>query len=109
MSSLAARGAGHVAATNPRIDASMKNASQSSYLGSTRRLRLRLVLFAAMVTALAAVGVSAFTQPYGPTRNLVDIIMGFVVASAALGLRAASGRWQRRRLTYVLPFASVFG
>src|SRR5450755_1949364 len=47
--------------------------------------RLNWITWAALAAVFAAVGVSAFTLPYGPTRNLVDMIDGFAIAAVALG------------------------
>ena len=40
----------------------------------------RITWAAALAAVFAAVGVSAFTLPYGPTRNLVDMIEENLVA-----------------------------
>jgi signal transduction histidine kinase len=57
--------------------------------------------------ALAVVAVSALTQPYGPTRNLVSMIVALVVAVATLALWRAADRPSpaRPRLLALLPFA----
>jgi len=56
----------------------------------------------------AVVGVSAFTLPYGPTRNLVDMVDAFAIAAVALGLRmAAQHSPSRQLLTRMLPFAAA--
>jgi signal transduction histidine kinase len=66
----------------------------------------RITWAAALAAVFAAVGVSAFTLPYGPTRNLVDMIDGFAIAAVALGLRMAAQRYPSRQLlTRMLPFA----
>ena len=54
--------------------------------------RLNRLTWAALAAAFAAVGVSAFTLPYGPTRNLVDMIDAFAIAAVTLGLRMAAQR-----------------
>jgi signal transduction histidine kinase len=57
--------------------------------------------------ALIVVAVSTLTQPYGPARNLVDMIIALVVAVLALALRLVAGRPSRAqpRLVAALPFA----
>ncbi len=57
--------------------------------------------------ALAIVAVSALTQPYGRTRNLVDMIVALVVAVITLALWKAADRSARAqpRLLALLPFA----
>ena len=70
--------------------------------------RLNRITWAALAAVFAAVGVSAFTLPYGPTRNLVDMIDGFAIAAVALGLRMAARRSPSRQLlTRMLPFATA--
>src|SRR5215467_2325200 len=57
--------------------------------------------------ALAVVAVSALTQPYGPARNLVAMIVALVVAVTTLALWKAAGRSSpaQPRLLALLPFA----
>ncbi len=57
--------------------------------------------------ALVIVAVSTLTQPYGPARNLVDIIVALVVAVATFMLWYAAARSARarQRLLKVLPYA----
>ncbi len=60
----------------------------------------------AVLVALAIVGVSTFTQPFGPFRNFLEIV-AFTIAAIALVLRTASDRsdaW-RPRLAGLMPFA----
>jgi signal transduction histidine kinase len=57
--------------------------------------------------ALAVVGVSTFTQPFGRTRNMVSEITAFAVAVLTLALWTATERspaW-RARFAGLLPFA----
>ena len=69
---------------------------------------LNRITWAVLAAVLAAVGVSAFTLPYGPTRNLVDMIDAFAIAAVALGLRMAAQRSPSRPLlTRMLPFAAA--
>lgn len=57
--------------------------------------------------ALAVVGVSTFTQPFGRTRNMVSEITAFTVAVLTLALWTATERSPalRARLAGLLPFA----
>jgi len=57
--------------------------------------------------ALAVVGVSTFTQPFGRTRNMVSEITAFAVAVLTLALWTATERSPalRARLAGLLPFA----
>jgi signal transduction histidine kinase len=57
--------------------------------------------------ALAVVAVSTLTQPYGPARNLVSMIVALVVAVATLALWRATDRPSpaQPRLLAPLPFA----
>ena len=69
---------------------------------------LNRITWAALAAVSAAVGVSAFTLPYGPTRNLVDMIDAFAITAVTLGLRMAAQRSPSRPLlTRMLPFASA--
>ena len=66
----------------------------------------RLNWLAASV-ALAIVGVSTFTQPFGVTRNMVSEITAFTVAVLTLALWTATEHFPawRARLGGLLPFA----
>jgi len=66
----------------------------------------RLNWLAASV-ALAIVGVSTFTQPFGRTRNMVSEVTAFTVAVLALALWTATEHFPawRARLAGLLPFA----
>ena len=57
--------------------------------------------------ALAVVGVSTFTQPFGRTRNMVSEITAFAVAVLTLALWTATERSPalRARFAGLLPFA----
>ena len=57
--------------------------------------------------ALAVVGVSTFTQPFGRTRNMVSEITAFAVAVLTLALWTATERSPATaaRLAGLLPFA----
>jgi signal transduction histidine kinase len=57
--------------------------------------------------ALAIVAVSTLTQPYGPFRNLIDMIVALIVAVLTLLLWHATTRSSRARprLLKALPFA----
>lgn len=57
--------------------------------------------------ALAAVGVSTFTQPFGRTRNMISEITAFAIAAATLALWTATERSpaMAARLAGLLPFA----
>jgi signal transduction histidine kinase len=70
-------------------------------------LVLQKLNWAAASVALAIVGVSTFTQPFGRTRNMVSEITAFAVAVLTLALWAATDRSPalRARLAGLLPFA----
>lgn len=73
---------------------------------------LNRVTWAAIATVLIVIGVSAFTLPYGPTRNLQDMIDASVVAALALTLRVTAQRFPslpllRRMLPYALAACAV--
>lgn len=57
--------------------------------------------------ALAVVAVSTLTQPYGPARNLINMIVALVVFMATLALWRAADRSSAARpwLAALLPFA----
>ena len=63
--------------------------------------------WAAASVALAVVGVSTFTQPFGRTRNMVSEITAFAVAVLTLALWTATERSPATaaRLAGLLPFA----
>jgi signal transduction histidine kinase len=63
----------------------------------------------APVLALTVVGVSTLDRPYGPTRNLIDEIVAFVVAVVTLALWRASAHSPtlRARLAGPLAFAAA--
>ena len=63
--------------------------------------------WAAASVAVAVVGVSTFTQPFGRTRNMISEITAFAVAAATLALWTATERSPalRARLAGLLPFA----
>jgi signal transduction histidine kinase len=70
----------------------------------TEQVLQRLNWLAATV-ALAVVGISAFTQPFGRTRNMVSEVTAFAIAVLTLTLWAAvdhSPTW-RARLSGLLP------
>ena len=67
---------------------------------------LQKLNWAAASVALAVVGVSTFTQPFGRPRNMVSEVTAFAVAVLALALWTAtdySPAW-RARLAGLLPF-----
>jgi signal transduction histidine kinase len=67
---------------------------------------LNRVTWAAVATVLVVIGISAFTLPYGPTRNLVDMVDASVFATLALALRVAVQNFPARALPRrMLPFA----
>jgi signal transduction histidine kinase len=70
-------------------------------------LVLQKLNWAAASVALAVVGVSTLTQPFGRTRNMVSEITAFTIAVVTLALWAATGRSPalRARLARLLPFA----
>jgi signal transduction histidine kinase len=63
----------------------------------------------APLLALTVVGVSTFSAPYGPRRNLINEIVGFGVAIATMGLWRATEHSPglRARLSGVQPFAAT--
>ena len=62
--------------------------------------------WAAASVALAVVGVSTFTQPFGRTRNMVSEITAFAIAVLTLALWTATERSPAlARLAGLLPFA----
>lgn len=73
---------------------------------------LNRVTWAAIATVVVVVGISAFSLPYGVTRNLVDLVDAAVIGVLALGLRLAVQRFPsrpllRRALPYVLAASVV--
>jgi signal transduction histidine kinase len=55
---------------------------------------------------LVVIGISAFTLPYGPTRNLVDMVDASVIGALTLALRVAVQHFPfRPRLRRILPIA----
>src|SRR5262252_2407620 len=67
---------------------------------------LNRVTWAAVATVIAVVAVSSLTLPYGPIRNLIDMVDASVIAVLTLSLRVAVERFPSRRLwRRVLPFA----
>ena len=70
-------------------------------------LVLQKLNWAAASVALAVVGVSTFTQPFGRTRNMVSEVAAFAIAVLTLALWAATARSPavRARLAGLLPFA----
>jgi signal transduction histidine kinase len=70
-------------------------------------LVLQKLNWAAASVALAVVGASTFTQPFGRTRNAVSEITAFAVAVLTLALWTATERSPalRVRLGRLLPFA----
>lgn len=67
---------------------------------------LNRVTWAMVLTVLVVIGTSSFTLPYGPTRNLVDMIDASVVGMLTLALWvAAQNRPSRPLLRRLLPFA----
>jgi hypothetical protein len=63
--------------------------------------------WAAASIALAVVGISTFTEPFGRTRNMVSEVTAFVIAVLTLALWTATERSPalRARLAGLLPFA----
>ena len=61
------------------------------------------------IVALVVVGVSAFTSPFGPTRNLVSEVVAFGVAVITIALWTLSGRspTTATRLARLLPYAAA--
>ncbi len=60
----------------------------------------------AIVVIFVAIGVSTFSQPYGPTRNLIDMVDASVVALLTLALLIGVQRLPSRPiLRRMLPFA----
>jgi signal transduction histidine kinase len=70
-------------------------------------LVLQKLNWAAASVALAVVGVSTFTQPFGRTRNMVSEVTAFAIAVLVLALWTATDRSPalRARLAGLLPFA----
>jgi signal transduction histidine kinase len=70
-------------------------------------LVLQKLNWAAASVALAVVGVSTFTQPFGRTRNMVSEVTAFAIAVLTLALWTATERSPaiRARLAGLLPFA----
>jgi signal transduction histidine kinase len=70
-------------------------------------LVLQKLNWAAASVALAIVGVSTFTQPFGRTRNMVSEVTAFTVAVLTLALWTATERSPalRARLARLLAFA----
>jgi signal transduction histidine kinase len=70
-------------------------------------LVLQKLNWAAASVALAVVGASTFTQPFGRPRNMISEITAFAIAVLALALWAATARSpvMRARLAGLLPFA----
>ena len=67
---------------------------------------LNRVTWAAVAIVLVVIGVSAFTLPYGPTRNLVDMVDASVFVALTLALRVAVQHFPSRTLLRrMLPFA----
>jgi signal transduction histidine kinase len=67
---------------------------------------LNRVTWAAVATILIVVGVSAFSLPYGVTRNLVDLIDASVIGALTLALWIAGQRFPSRTLLVkMLPYA----
>lgn len=66
------------------------------------------VRWAAPVLSLIVVGASTFPAPYGPTRNLVNEIVAFVVSVVTLAMWRASEHSAalRARLARVLPWSA---
>jgi signal transduction histidine kinase len=67
------------------------------------------VSWLAPVLVLTVVGVSTFSAPYGPTRNLINEIVGFAVAVATLSLWRAIEHSPAlgARLSALQPFAAT--
>jgi signal transduction histidine kinase len=70
-------------------------------------LVLQKLNWAAASVALAVVGASTFTQPFGRTRNMVSEVAAFAIAVATVALWTAASRSPavRARLAWLLPFA----
>jgi signal transduction histidine kinase len=70
-------------------------------------LVLQKLNWAAASVALAVVGVSTFTQPFGRTRNMVSEVTAFAIAVLTLALWAATDRSPalRARFAGLLAFA----
>ncbi len=67
---------------------------------------LNRVSWATVATVVIVIGVSAFTLPYGATRNLVDMVDASVVVALTLALWVAVQRFPSRPLLRrMLPFA----
>lgn len=69
-------------------------------------LVLQKLNWAVASVALAVVGVSVFTQPFGRTRNMISEITAFAVAVLVLALWTATDHFAavRSRLAWLLPF-----
>ena len=67
------------------------------------------VAWVAPILALAVVGASTFPAPYGPTRNLVNEIVAYVVSAVTIGLWKASEHSPalQDRLARVLPWSAA--
>jgi signal transduction histidine kinase len=67
---------------------------------------LNRVTWATVLTVVVVIAISALTLPYGPIRNLVDMVDASVVGTLTLALRvAAQSRPSRKVLRRILPFA----
>jgi signal transduction histidine kinase len=67
---------------------------------------LSRVTWAAIALIFLAIGVSAFSLPYGPTRNLIDMVDASVAGLLTLALLIAVQRLPSRPLLrWMLPFA----
>jgi signal transduction histidine kinase len=67
---------------------------------------LNRVTWAAIATVLIVIGISAFTLPYGPTRNLIDMIDASLIGASTLALRVAVQHFPSRPLLRrILPLA----
>ncbi|MDA8040623.1 MAG: histidine kinase [Actinomycetota bacterium] len=69
----------------------------------------RALSWAVRIVGLVAVGVSAFTQPFGPTRNLVSEVLAFSVAVLTIVLWTLSERSPSMgpRVAALLPYAAA--
>jgi signal transduction histidine kinase len=64
------------------------------------------VTWAAVGIVLVVIGISAFTLPYGPTRNLVDMVDASVIGALTLALWVTVQHFPSRPLLRrILPFA----
>ncbi len=67
---------------------------------------LNRVTWTAIALIFIAIGVSTFSQPYGPTRNLIDMVDASVIGLLTLALLIAVQRLPSRPLLRrMLPFA----